>query len=64
MFYAAEISMFKIFKILKLSYYNTIKCTYQASKMTASKYKLYIYSHHTGLHKNYNNKMILAILLQ
>lgn len=21
------------------------------------------YSHHTGLHKNYNNKMILAILL-
>jgi hypothetical protein len=61
MFYAVEISMFKIFKILKLSNY-TIKYTYRASNMTASPYRLYIYSHNTGLHENYKKK-ILAILL-
>jgi hypothetical protein len=62
MFYAVEFSMFKIFKILKVSYYNTIKCAYRASKTTASTYRLYIYSHHTGLHENYNTT-ILGILL-
>jgi len=63
MFYAVETSLFKIFKILKLSYYNTKKCTYMASKTIASTYRLYVYSHHTGLHENYN-KTILAILLK
>jgi len=32
--------------------------THQASTTTAS-----TYDHHTGLHENYNNKIILAILL-
>jgi len=63
MIYAVEIPMFKIFKILKLSYYNTIKYTYWASKMTASTYRLYIYSHPAELHENRNKMMILAILL-